>query len=51
MVLNEGMPHQRNPFDKGRLIITFKVGTDTMWLGEAKRSMCGCLHDTCMDGG
>jgi DnaJ family protein A protein 1 len=25
VVLNEGMPHHRNPFDKGRLIITFKV--------------------------
>lgn len=25
VVLNEGMPHHKNPFDKGRLIITFKV--------------------------
>ncbi|CAI7997603.1 DnaJ homolog subfamily A member 1, partial [Geodia barretti] len=25
VVLNEGMPHHKNPFDKGRLIINFKV--------------------------
>ena len=28
VILNEGMPHHRNPFDKGRLIINFKVGID-----------------------
>lgn len=24
-ILNEGMPHHRNPFEKGRLIIQFSV--------------------------
>ena len=28
VILNEGMPHHKNPFDKGRLIINFKVGVD-----------------------
>lgn len=28
VILNEGMPHHRNPFDKGRLIINFKVSVD-----------------------
>ena len=28
VILNEGMPHHKNPFDKGRLIINFKVGID-----------------------
>ena len=30
VVLNEGMPHHRNPFDKGRLIITFKVSKNVI---------------------
>ena len=25
VILNEGMPHYKNPFDKGRLIVNFKV--------------------------
>ena len=34
VVLNEGMPHLRNPFDKGRLIIPFTVSiTYYVWGG------------------
>ena len=28
MVLNEGMPQYRNPFNKGRLIIRFEVSNN-----------------------
>lgn len=35
--MNEGMPTHKNPFDKGRLIITFEVQFPTNgWLPAAK---------------
>ena len=38
VVLNEGMPHHRNPFDKGRLIINFKVNTYIRCISYAVRT-------------
>ena len=50
MVLNEGMPHHRNPFDKGRLIITFKVSswsvTSTMYMCIQKYTSIHVALDT-----
>lgn len=44
VVLNEGMPHHRNPFDKGRLIINFKVQQMYMYMYMC---MCVCMYCTC----
>lgn len=44
VVLNEGMPHHKNPFDKGRLIITFKVlFPDSDFLTDDKLKELGSL--------
>ena len=38
-ILNEGMPTHKNPFDKGRLIVTFEVKfPPDKWLSKAKIS-------------
>jgi len=36
-ILNEGMPTHKNPFEKGRLIVTFEVAfPPDKWLSAAK---------------
>lgn len=45
VVLNEGMPHHKNPYDKGRLIIDFKVYTGhyNVKCTCTIASMCMCI--------
>ena len=48
VVLNEGMPHHRNPFDKGRLIINFKVQQMYMYTVHV-HVHCTCTCTVCSE--